>query len=201
MTEHWRLQGTTAKVACGPLLAELDVQRPMMGLHKLQLPGKAVNGWLLGVDVREESSPGEQAWPPLDVYTRGSDLVAKYQEPAGQPYHLEIYWRVLEPRKHMSGVIEAIVSVQTRQWEAYPHLTVTSALDVVQARLHHGGVNFLSRHDWSYVEASPPGDFAASLSEPSAQLSRACWSYGKRFMERGVIRRLRLRGAFATIAN
>ncbi len=200
MTEHWHLQGAKAQVACGPVLAELDVERPMLGLHNLRLLGEAVTGWLMAVDVRDAPS-GEQAWPAADVYTRGGDLVATYREPAGQPFHLEVYWRVLQPRRFMSGVLEAIVSVQTRQWEAYPYVIVNSALDVSQGRLHEGGVNLLSRHDWSYVEASPRGDFEASLTEPPTQLARAQWSYGKRFMERGVIRRLRLRGAFAPIAN
>jgi hypothetical protein len=184
------------------MLAELDVERPMLGLANIRLPaGEAVRGWLMGVDVRENRSPGPQVWSPLDVYTRGCDLVATYREPAGEPFHLQIYWRVLEPRKFMSGALEAIVSIQTRQWEAYPYVVVTSALDGSQARLHNGGVNFLSCHDWSYVEASPHGDFEASLGESAAQLPCAEWRYGKRFMERGVIRRLRLRGAFTPIAS
>src|SRR5688572_26823400 len=154
MTEHWHLQGAKAQVACGPLLAELDVERPMLGLRIVRLSVETVDGWLMGVDVSEDPSPGEQAWLPSDVYTRGCDLVATYREPAGQPFHLEVYWRVLEPKRFMSGVLETIVSIQTRQWEAYPSIAVTSALEVSHAQIYEGGVNFLSRHDWSYVEVS-----------------------------------------------
>jgi hypothetical protein len=201
MIEHWHLQGTKARVACGPLLAELDVERPMLGLHRLQLPGETTAGWLMGVDVREGSSLREQAWTPSDVYTRGSDIVATYREPAGQPFNLEVYWRVLPPQRFTSTALEAIVSIQTRQWEAYPYVVVQSALNAAEVRLHEGGVNFLSRGDWSYVEASPQGDFEPSLDVPPSPLARAQWRYGKRFMERGVIRRLRLRGALAPIAS
>jgi hypothetical protein len=200
-TEHWFLEGSKAKLACGPLLAVLDVERPTLGLQKLQLLGENLDGWLMAVDVREDLTPTGETWPVADVYTRGHDLVATYREPAGQPFHLQVYWRVLGPAKFMSSSLEAIVSIQTREWEAYPFLAVTSALDVSHVQLDEGGVNFLSRHDWSYVEASPQGDFEPSVVEPSSELSRACWSYGKRFMERGVIRRLRLRGAFPPIAN
>ncbi len=201
MTEHWYLQGAKAHVACGPLLAELDVERPMLGLRNIRLPSETVNGWLMGVDVREDPSSGEQAWPPSDVYTRGCDLVATFREPAGQPFHLQVYWRVLEPKRCMSGVLETIVSIQTREWEAYPSIAVTSALDVSHALIHEGGVNFLSQHDWSYVEVSPIGDFEPTIGRLDSGLSQSRWFYGKRFMERGVIRRLRLRGAFAPIAN
>ena len=200
-TEYWFLQGAKAQVACGPLLAEVDVERPMLGLQKLRLPGETIDGSLMGVDVREELSTSDQTWTPLDVYTRGADLVATYREPAGQPFHLQVYWRVLEPRRLTSGVLEAIVSIQTREWEAYPYVAITSALDAADARRHDGGVNFLSRHDWSYVEVSPRGDFEPPLVAQTESIARACWRFEKRFMERGVIRRLRLRGAFAPIAS
>jgi hypothetical protein len=200
-TDSWFLQGPKAQLACGPLLADLDVEQPMLGLQNLRLPNEMVDGRLMGVDVKNDSAVSEERWKATDVYTRGSDLVASYREPASQPFHLQVYWRVLEPREFLFGAFEAIVSIQTLQWEAYPYVTIRSALDVAQARRQKGGVSFLSRHDWSYVEASPSGDFDLALEESSPGLTGARWSYGNRFMERGVIRRLRLRGAFAPIAN
>jgi hypothetical protein len=188
-------------LACGPLLAEVDVDRPMLGLQHLRLLGERINGCLMGVGLRDEATPNETPWQVFDVYTRGNDLVASYREPAGQPFHLQIYWRVLQSKKLMNGLLEAIVSIQTRLWEAYPRIVLHSMLSAAQARLDEGGVNFLSHHDWSYVEASPPGDFQPALDEPTPGMSRACWRYGDRFMERGVIRRLRVRGAFTPIAS
>ena len=55
MTEHWHLQGAKAQVACGPLLAELDVERPMLGLRIVRLSVETVDGWLMGVDVSRRS--------------------------------------------------------------------------------------------------------------------------------------------------
>jgi hypothetical protein len=200
-TEHWFLQGSKAQLACGVLRAELDVERPMLGLRHLRLPSEPIDGWLMGVDVREAPHPSDQTWQPADVYTRGRDLVATYREPLGEPFHLQMYWRVCEPKGFESGGLEAIVSILTREWEAYPLISLTSALDVSHAHVYERGVSFLSRHDWSYVEVSPVGDFEASISRLGSGMSQACWSYGKRFMERGVIRRLRLRSAFVPIGN
>jgi hypothetical protein len=201
--ELWILQGAKARVACGPLLAEIDVEQPGRGLHHLKLPAETLNGRLMGVEVSDEGATNgrEQAWQPDDVYCRGSDLVATYREPSGQPFQLQVYWRVLPAAGFESCALEAIVSVQTRAWEAYPAVSLSSALDVSAAQQHAGGVRFLSHHDWSYVEAAPTDDFEPSIGETSSGLAEARWRYGKRFMERGVIRRLRLRGAFVPIAS
>lgn len=200
-TECWFLQGAKAQLVCGVLMAELDVERPALGLRNLHLPLEAIDGWLMGVAIHDAPQSGDRPWQPADIYTRGRDLVATYREPLGQPFHLQIYWRVCEPKRFESGGLEAIVSIQTREWEAYPSITLTSALDVSHAQLYEGGVNFLSRHDWSYVEVSPVGDFEAAVDTIESRLSQARWTYDKRFMERGVIRRLRLRSAFVPIGN
>ncbi len=200
-TEHWFLQGTKAKLACGALSAEIELQWPTRGLRNLLLSGETVDGWLMGVDVALEEAT-ERLWQPTDVYTRGSDLIATYRKPRGQPFTLQVYWRVVAPNDCQAAVVEAIVSIQTREWEAHPHVTLTSALAVDNSRVENGGVFFRSQHDWGYVEVSPPGDFTASTGETTAQrLCSSHWSYGNQFMERGVIRRLRLRGAFVPTAE
>jgi hypothetical protein len=200
--DSWFLQGSQAKLACGPLLAEVDVERPTRGLHNLRLSVEAIEGWLMGVNAAAETAAADEPWQPTDVYTRGNDLVATYREPLGQPFNLQIYWRVLTPKNRQSAALESIVSIQTREWEAHPHVTLTSALAVHSARLENGGVIFRSHHDWAYVEATPPGDFTPSACESkAANLHAAAWTYGNHFMERGVIRRLRLRGAIVPIAE
>ena len=167
-TEHWFLQGTKAKLACGALLAEIELQRPTRGLRNLRLPGETVDGWLMGVDVAAEDAAAEQLWQPTDLYTRGSDLVAIYREPLSQPFTLQVYWRVVAPQDRQAAVVEAILSIQTREWEAHPYVTLNSALAVDSSRLENGGVIFRSRHDWAYVEVTPPGDFSPSLIRPAS---------------------------------
>jgi hypothetical protein len=200
--DPWGLQGSRAKLACGGLLAELDVERPSRGLHNLRLGIEKVEGRLMSVYVDAENAATDEPWTPTDVYTRGYDLVATYREPRGQPFTLQIYWRVLPLKNRQSAALESIVSLQTREWEAHPHVTLMSALAVHSARLEDGGVLFRSHHDWAYVEATPPGDFTPSAYESKApSLQAAAWTYGNHFMERGVIRRLRLRGTIVPIAD
>jgi hypothetical protein len=201
-TEHWFLQGTKAKLGCGGLLAEIDVERPTRGLHNLQLGVEKVEGYLMGVNVVADNAVSEAPLQPTDVYTRGNDLVATYREPLGLPFTLQVYWRVLTPKNRQSAALESIVSIQTREWEAHPHVTLTSALAVHSAQLENGGVIFRSHHDWAYVEATPPGDFIPSACESKASnLHAAQWTYGNHFMERGVIRRLRVRASIVPIAE
>jgi hypothetical protein len=196
-TEFWSLQGSKARVASGSLAAELDVEQPMLGLTHLQWHGEQLAGSLMAVDVRDSGHPVQQRWLPADVYIRGGDLVATYREPAEEPFHLQVYWRALAPSDDSATTLEAIVSIQTPQWEAYPYITVGTSLVASQAQLLNGSVALHLDDNWSYIEASPPGDFVPSIHQPNS----ARWSYGKHFMERGVIRRLRLRGAFVPRAR
>lgn len=197
-TEVWVLRGAQAQLTCGALRAELDVERPTRGLRELRLAGETLAGWLMAVDVVDDDAT-EQPWQPADVYTRGSDLVATYREPLGQPFSLQVYWRALAPKDREVAALEAILSIQTREWEAHPFVSLDSAIAVDRSRLENGGVIFHSQHDWSYVEATPPGDFTAAVRLSTTEgLSESRWTYGNHFMERGVIRRLRLRGAFVS---
>jgi hypothetical protein len=199
--DPWFLQGSQAKLACGALLGEIDLEQPMRGLHNLRLFVETVDGWLMGINVVEDGA-NDEPWQPTDVYTRGNDLVATYREPLGQPFTLQVYWRVLPLKNRQSAALESIVSIQTREWEAHPQVTLTSALAVHSAILKNGGVIYRSNHDWAYVEAAPPGDFISlSCGSTAPNLRAAQWSYGNQFMERGVIRRLRLRGAIVPIAE
>jgi hypothetical protein len=201
-TEHWILQGSKAQVACGALLAEIDVERPTRGLHNLRLGVEQVEGYLMGVNVVANDAVADESWQPTDIYTRGNDLVVTYREPLGQLFTLQVYWRVLLQRNRDAAALESIVSIQTREWEAHPHVTLSSWLGVHNAQLQNGGVSFRSHHDWAYIEATPPGDFTPSASESKVlNLRAAQWTYGNHFMERGVIRRLRLRGAFVPVAE
>jgi hypothetical protein len=196
------LQGTHARLACGALLAELDVERPTRGLHNLTLSVEKLDGWLMGVTVAGDRVDGDAPWQVTDVYARGRDLVATYREPQGQPFNLQVYWRVLETVDRQAAALEAIVSIQTREWEAHPHVVLCSALNVDSATLESGGILFRSHHDWAYVEATLPGDFNPATGAASETRGpSSTWTYGNHFMERGVIRRLRLRGAIVPIVE
>jgi hypothetical protein len=92
------------------------------------------------------------------------------------------------------------VSVQTREWEAYPSLAVASALQG-EARAAGDGRLVVRHAKWCYVEATPPEDFALAAGHAANGVETLVWRWGDQFMERGVIRRLRVRGAFAPPAS
>ncbi|RIK73536.1 MAG: hypothetical protein DCC67_17810, partial [Planctomycetota bacterium] len=60
---------------------------------------------------------------------------------------------------------------------------------------------YRSGGDWSWVEASLPDDFYPGPCSAEGVLRSVPWRFGGCFMERGVIRRLRLRGSVVPSAG
>lgn len=187
----WRLEGLHARLDAGGLLGEVDVAAPARGLGKLTVRDVAVAGWLLGIGVEAESN---------DAYVRGNDLVVTYRETAERPFSVQIYWRVGAVRHDEALVLDATVSIQTRQWEAYPRVTATSSLAHSECIAFDDSAILFRPADrpWSYAEFSRSGDF---ILQPAADRDGSAWQFGEQFMERGVIRRLFLRGALVPRAN
>lgn len=192
---YWTLDGSRSRLSVGALSGVIDVERPDLGLSELQLDGAMLPGYLLGVGVESASAKPRAAnaqWQPSDCYARGRDLVATYREPFGEPFNLQVYWRVVEACDDQPQ-LDAIVSIQTPQWEAYPGVTVSSSLKMEGAKTMHDARIMRVTPELSYVEATRPGDFALVDDGQGA-----CWRFGDQFMERGVIRRLQLRAAFCS---
>jgi hypothetical protein len=184
----WTFDGRRAALACGPLSGVVEVTAPRGGLAGLKFNGVALSGALLAVDFDGEA---------CDAYVRGEDLVATYRETPERPFSVQVYWSATAGEGG-ELIIDATVSIQTRAWEAYPRVTVTSTL--ADAEIGPGaeeGVALLRPPgvDWTYAETALPEDFA--LVNPGTRASGAnVWTFADQFMERGVIRRRRVRGAF-----
>jgi hypothetical protein len=183
----WTLLGTRATLAHCGLNALVDVAAPSRGLAQLKWQGDARDGHLLGVDAGIETSPD-------DAYVRGADLVVVYRETTERTYTVQVYWTVGGDASGGKLILDATVSIQTRQWEAYPRVSVTS--DLVDADAQQVDETALIRRphgaDFSYVEVAPALDF--HLAAPNTSGATA-WEFRDHFMERGVIRQLRVRGA------
>jgi hypothetical protein len=186
----WQFDGRFARLSCAGLEANVDVLAPRRGLAQLTYRGGAVGGWLLGLDVDAE---------PGDVYVRGDDLVVAYRETPARPFSVQVYWSAAARPAESAVVLDATVSVQTRAWETSPRIVTSSSLDGADVAAVTSTV-MLARPravDWSYAEVAPAEDFApiADVEDGAGNPSAAMrWAFREQFMERGVIRRLRLRG-------
>jgi hypothetical protein len=189
---RWRLDGRTAHLAGRDLSAVLDLAAPERGLAQLRFRGAPIDGWLLGVALGSRSDA-----EPDDAYVRVNDLVVVYRETSEQPFSVQVYWSVGDAAPNGVVALDATVSIQTRQWEAYPQVSIGSAVAAGErVAIDDAAVLLQPRGlDWSYAETTHRGDFALQAPSASDNLLHAAWIFGDQFMERGVIRRLRVRGA------
>lgn len=182
----------------------MDLTAPQRGLGLLHHGNAPLAGWLLGVTAKGDLAGAERSespldsWTPSDAYVRGDDLVVAYGAGPELPFGMQIYWRASELTSRRGTVLDAIVSIQTRAWEAFPEVAVASALAIDSANINDEAA--VLRHlglPWSYVEIAKPGDFKQDVfTMGEANMGRTAWTFGREFMERGVIRRLQIRGAF-----
>jgi hypothetical protein len=106
----------------------MDSSRPDRGLTGLQAAGHRLAGEWLGLDW--PAAEGDQHGELVDVYHRGTDLVAAYRESAARPVRVDAMWRVV-PWPNATAVVavaDLIVSVRTELLESRPELTVRSSI-------------------------------------------------------------------------
>jgi hypothetical protein len=75
----WQLDGTQARVRCGDLTAQVDLEYPSWGVCQIKYQGKSVAGAQI---LRVIPSDGEtdRRELPSDCHVRGTDLIASYGE-------------------------------------------------------------------------------------------------------------------------
>jgi len=181
----------------------VDLAEPRRGLGRLHLGDAPLAGWLLGVTAQGDFAAGVSgkfpgdACTPSDAYVRGEDLIVAYGAAAQLPFALQIYWRAAPLPGRRGALLEAFVSIQTRAWQAFPKVSMESALQVDVADLKdEAAVLRPIGCPWSYAEVAKPGDFKRGpFVMGNNDLGRTAWTFGSEFMERGVIRRLQIRGA------
>lgn len=168
----------------------------------------------------------ERDWPlPVaDAYIRGGDLVASYEAITDWPYAPQIYWRAgqLDCVAGVVGSLSLLVSVQTDLLDTCPRIVVESVNRAQQAVLLTVGggertesvtiggelnvrasagvccvLRRLAGQSLSYAEFVPASDFrTAQAGRCENGNCRAEWRMFAEFLEKGVIRRARLHGAF-----
>lgn len=208
----WQLGEQHAQLNLGALKASIDPMLPAAGLGQIAWEDVPLPGKLLGIAAGEEATTTES-------FTRGSDLIVSCAAGKSVPFQWQVYWRGAA-RPHGIVQIDAIVSLQTGLLESFPTFTAYTSLtvselwrvgseeraaerldtsvgsakpasEVCSVLLRCAGV------DWSYLEMTHPADEAETTIHVAASgevsLERRL---GGRFLEKGVIRRMRIRGTF-----
>jgi len=214
-SDTWRLDATRAILRTPQLTAGIDLLNPCAGLGQLVFQGTPIEGFALGVYVGMNVALSKEDLN--DVFVRGNDLVATYAETDERPFSLQVYWRATVGEQG-TLLLDTILSLQTDLLESFPGLAVETQLPASAAWLlsdNQGAATEIAipcdlpadqadslllrptDGDWSYAETSHPEDRGESQIERcedgSLLLQR---QLGGQFLEKGVIRSLRVRGVF-----
>jgi len=224
----WNFNNGIANLDSGDLSARVDPANPWRGLHQISMAGNPMPGMsLLGV----ESDSDLDRTPPSDLYVRGTDLIACYESVSQRPLHPHLYWRELgqpNPPGVMAG-LELVVSVQTHLLDSDPKLSICSRMEANEVYelastdpVHFNSVATES-HDnntdseskglvltrledgkTSYLQMVHPSDWQQANPPPVSEAGKGVLLRSNLFLERlekGVIRRARLRGLFLNRHN
>jgi len=219
----WQVHRNTASIRVGTVTAQLNLQRPHEGLHGIRVDGEAIPDVRV-LQTRAGDVPTGQDEQLVDGYVRGTDLVAVYAQTAQRNVCAQIYWRVIQLDSVGAAGVEIIASVHTSLLDSDPRIAVGSTLpgcdvwrllDEMDSRyervelaelepfvLDSGAGLFLFRlpdSACSYAEMIHPADFTTGKIRKDSSKGPLVRSEFRLFdepLEKGVIRRSRVRGVF-----
>ena len=213
----WQLDGTIASWECEHLAAQLDLLAPHLGVHVQRWQGQSIDPEpVLQLSLRTPIHASS-----LDAYIRVGDLIVQYPECADTGYRLQLRWSVLaEPPL---AAVELLGTMHTTR------LSITSSLDIgnqFDRALSQGytpaglpvpaareqtsvaapcGLVLCRPHDTAWTYAEMTNAHGATLHDvtqpgkPPADCHRLRVFSGT--LEKGVTRRMRLRGIFLPRAD
>ncbi|MFC1759463.1 hypothetical protein ACFL2H_11970 [Planctomycetota bacterium] len=207
----WQLSGTTAHLQNASLRLSVDVSSPSSGISDIHVDGDALSDCRLHcVDI----PPSSRTESLAEHYVRGNDLVAAYQQTPDRNVRAQIYWRGLES---VPAGIELLVSIQTSLLESHPTISMGSTF--CQGELYRfDGSGFpltaesiesdshlvvFRPHEkaFSYVEIIHPSDCQTLRITVDGQTATTRFSLFQHDLEKGVIRRGRMRSFFIPRKN
>lgn len=223
----WELQQNLGLLKCANFEARVDLLWPSRGLRQIVFHSQPLKS-CVPLQISPHSPPPAAAEELVDCYTRGSDLVAKYAQTPQRSVAPTLYWRHLNLAAPLAG-IELLVSMETSLLDSDPKLRSVSQYEGEALWLTRGddGVNvsevecnsandsvwespsgesgfFLFRlrdYEASYAEMVLPADFqGARLTQTSAGV-QLTYELFPESLEKGVIRRGRIRSLFLPRQN
>jgi hypothetical protein len=220
---HWRYQNLRAQL-CGSLSALLDLQDLAHGLQGLRTNAREIPGHVLGCRWPLAEAATLLVRRPLDVYFREGRLAAVFGPHSDAPWRVQLDWNLSRTGSEGVLAIDLTLSLQTDLWEAYPEILCQSSLPgwqpqvwrgdaaeegpLAAADLGEGAAGEVAAVSWqaadpslpAYVELAYPRDFTHVVRAQDSPVEAATppqfWRFSDHFQEKGVIRRLRMRGVW-----
>lgn len=217
----WRLDGANAALTWRGFEAGLDLARPDLGLRIKHWRHVALGNLAPLGFVFPEVETGAVVF---DSYQRGLDLIATYAETPSRPFRVQAYWRCVPdpPGDDADAIaIELQLSVQTPLLDCFPivhtrtmfaaatsleRLQMTSSPPLTAETLSiesvtSGGEAFSAQVSDAprlvqYIEMLHLADFQSNRIESDEHGWRLEHDLLEPGLEKGVIRRVRVRGVF-----
>jgi hypothetical protein len=214
----WQLDDSIAQLKAERFSTTVDLNRPNLGLNDIVVNGTLLSG-CVPLQITPEPPAPKSGESLVDWYVRGHDLVATYAQRPPRTVQPTYYWRSLQASRDVLGV-ELMVSMQTSlldsdatfrslsecrgdaHWlseanKATP-ITATDWESPVDSR---GFFLFRLARETSYVEMVFPSDFLGAEVTTSNGLSQLRYRMFPEELEKGVIRRGRIRALFLPSAD
>ncbi len=216
MAATWNINGAVATATLGDYQITVDAADPSRGVQWTTSAVKGFNGNTLQFipPVSAKSVP-----VLTDLYVRGSDLIASYEQLPGAEVQPQLYWRLLEHAELEAVGVQLLLSMQTSLLQSEPRCTVVSNLDGVRTAIW----NWKEKTWWGGDVAQPidlrstpsAGGFVTWFSQPKeansyieviypddqvtqhVTLGRSEACFFAEHLEKGVIRRGRIAGWIA----
>lgn len=207
----WRMQSSIASLAWEDLRIEINPQRPAVGAT-LKVAQSDLIGQLFSISGLSVSSA-----ETLDPFARGRDLIVSYPVAKNRPIGTEIYWRwtELEESENPIGQLELIYSLETHLLDTAPNPSVSSRVFGQTLRLYGLAsdqtlcplsadsnetsiATLLQSASLKILLAVIPSDLKQLKITPDSSSMQINAELNAEFLEKGVIRRLRL---FAALGN
>lgn len=205
----WQFDGRLARWQGTAPEFSIDVQKPELGLQQVR-PDRSLPPLAQAMPLRVELvRPGTATPIASDSYVRGDDLIASYST-SDSPFGWQIYWR----RAETDSGLEVVLSLQNRLLSGNPAIRITSCLPsnetwyfdasgqpldaqaVTSGKVRPAIVAIALDNQWAYAEWVHPADVQDIQLLRSATTVTTEWTVFGDDLEKGVIRRARLRGEF-----
>jgi len=226
----WTINEEKACLGSDQMNATLDLQRPTSGIDISPTDGSPQQADRILCLHRFADSP-TPTWTLSEKYVRGTDLIATYDEPPPSAWHGQVYWKSTsntDPQIdlaietsvsiHSSGLslnagirstsevyADEILRLQNDLSEDFQTIEPATIKDTCE--LNECGLLFIFRSHgkrWAYAEMIHPSDVCTTTlqwNSTNPRESKLSFTMIPDELEKGVIRLVRLKGAFIAREN